>query len=65
MSGGGVFNADGQLLGVMVRATVLNGEPVLRVVRMGYIVQKLNAFYNALSISDKNKIGPFISEELN
>lgn len=65
MSGGGVFNADGQLLGIMVRSTELNGKPVLRVVRMSYIVQKLNNFYNTLSTSDKNKIGPFIRGELN
>lgn len=65
MSGGGVFNSDGQLLGVMVRATVLNGEPILRVVRMSYVVQKLNTFYNTLSISDKDKIRPFVSGELN
>lgn len=65
MSGGGVFNADGQLLGVMVRATILNGEPILRVVRMSYVVQKLTAFYNTLSLTDKNKIEPFISGEIN
>lgn len=65
MSGGGIFNADGQLLGVMVRATELNGEPILRVVRMSYVVQKLNAFYDTLSLSDKNKIRPFISGEIN
>jgi hypothetical protein len=65
MSGGGVFNADGQLVGIMVRATILNEEPVLRVVRMSYVVHKLNAFYNTLTISDKNKLQPFISGELN
>lgn len=65
MSGGGAFNADGQLLGIMVRATELNGKPVLRVVRITYIKQKLNTFYNALSLSNKNKIKPFISGELN
>ncbi|MDP3468834.1 MAG: serine protease [Daejeonella sp.] len=65
MSGGGVFNVDGQLLGVMVRATQLNGEPILRVVRMKFIRQKINAFYNTLSTSDKNKFRPFISGELN
>lgn len=65
MSGGGVFNVDGQLLGVMVRATDLNGEPILRVVRMKFIKQKINAFFNTLSASEKNKIRPFISGELN
>lgn len=65
MSGGGVFNVDGRLLGVMVRATELNGEPILRVVRMKFIKQKINSFYNTLSASDKNKFRPFISGELN
>lgn len=65
MSGGGVFNVDGQLLGIMVRATKLNDKPVLRVVRITYIKQKMNTFYNTLSLSDKNKIRPFISGELN
>lgn len=65
MSGGGVFNAEGQLLGVMVRATELNGEPVLRVVRMKYIKQKMYTYYQTLSITDKNKFRPFISGELN
>lgn len=64
MSGGGVFNADGQLLGIMVRATKWNDKPVLRVVRITYVKQKMNAFYNALSITNKNKMRPFISGEL-
>lgn len=65
MSGGGIFNAEGQLLGIMVRATELDGNPVLRAVRITYIKQKINAFYNALSVSNKNKIRPFINGELN
>jgi hypothetical protein len=65
MSGGGVFNADGKLIGVMVRATTLHGEPVLRAIRMSYVVQKLHDFYDTLKISDKNKLHPFISGELN
>jgi len=64
MSGGGVFNTDGQLLGIMVRATKLNGKPVLRVVRITYIKQKMNAFYNTLTVTNKNKMKPFISGEL-
>lgn len=65
MSGGGVFNVNGQLIGMMVRATELNGEPILRVVRMKFIKQKMDGFYNKLSTSDKNKINPFVSGELN
>ncbi|MCF6352789.1 MAG: serine protease [Cyclobacteriaceae bacterium] len=64
MSGGGVFNAQGQLLGISVRATTLGNEPILRVVRITYIKNKLSSFYNNLSSTDKNKLHPFISGEL-
>ncbi|TCC90099.1 serine protease [Pedobacter frigiditerrae] len=64
MSGGGVFNRNGQLLGIMVRATQLNGQPILRVVRIKYIKQKLISFYTSLSITDQAKLRPFISGEL-
>ncbi|RAJ25134.1 trypsin-like peptidase [Gelidibacter algens] len=64
MSGGGVFNSEGQLLGISVRATVLNNEPILRVVKMTYIWNKLSSFYNNLSTTDKNKLLPFVNGEL-
>lgn len=64
MSGGGVFNANGQLLGIMVRATKLNGEPILRVVRITYMKERIKSFYNFLTISDRIKIEPFINGEV-
>lgn len=64
MSGGGVFNANGQLLGIMVRATTLEGDPVLRVVRLKYIKTKMLNFYQKLTITNQNKFRPFISGEL-
>ncbi|MCF6348138.1 MAG: serine protease [Flavobacteriaceae bacterium] len=64
MSGGGVFNSQGQLLGISVRATTLENEPILRVVRITFIKDKLSSFYNNLSSTDKNKLHPFISGEL-
>jgi len=64
MSGGGVFNSEGQLLGISVRATTLNNEPLLRVVKITYIRDRLFSFYNNLSTTDKNKLRPFISGEL-
>ena len=64
MSGGGVFNSEGQLLGISVRAITLNNEPLLRVVRITYVRDKLLTFYNKLSTTDKNKLRPFISGEL-
>ena len=64
MSGGGVFNSEGQLVGVSVRATTLNDEPLLRVVKITYIRDKLLSFYDKLSSTDKAKLRPFISGEL-
>ena len=65
MSGGGVFNAAGQLLGIMVRASDKENAPrIIRVVKISYIKLKLEAFYNGLPESDRDKIRPFISGEL-
>jgi hypothetical protein len=65
MSGGGAFNSDGQLLGVMVRASDTENAPkVIRVVKITYIKSKLTAFYNGLSQGDKEIINPFINGEI-
>ncbi len=65
MSGGGVFNSNGQLLGIMVRASDHDKAPkIIRVVRISYIKSKINTFYSSLSIKDKGKIEPFINGEL-
>lgn len=65
MSGGGVFNSDGQLLGIMVRASDKENAPkIIRVVKTSYIKSKMSTFHNRLSEADKNKITPFISGEL-
>jgi hypothetical protein len=65
MSGGGVFNSDGQLLGIMVRASDNENAPkIIRVVKMSYIISTMKDFYNSLSETDKSKIRPFISGEI-
>lgn len=65
MSGGGVFNNSGKLLGVMVRAsTSSNAKNIVRVVKMDYIRNKMIDFFNSLSSSNKEIIGPFISGEI-
>lgn len=65
MSGGGVFNSDGQLLGIMVRSSDTENAPkIIRVVRITYIKSKLMDFYNGLSQTDKNKLSPFVRGEL-
>nr|WP_068888712.1 serine protease [Pedobacter panaciterrae] len=65
MSGGGVFNSDGQLLGIMVRSSNKEKAPkIIRVVKVSYIKSKMTGFYNSLSETSKQKIGPFITGEL-
>jgi len=65
MSGGGVFNSDGQLLGIMVRASDHEKAPkIIRVVKITYIKAKMVGFYNSLPETNRNKIRPFIGTEL-
>lgn len=65
MSGGGVFNSEGQLLGIMVRASNTKKVPnIIRVVKIAYIRAKLISFYNSLSELEKNKVKAFINGEL-
>jgi len=65
MSGGGIFNSEGQLLGIMVRASDKEGAPkIIRVVKISYIKAVLTEFYNGLSEADKIKVSPFIRGEL-
>lgn len=65
MSGGGVFNSDGQLLGIMVRASDRENAPkVIRAVKVSYIKDSMAGFYNGLPETDKHKIRPFINDEL-
>ncbi|OWK69215.1 hypothetical protein CBW18_18160 [Pedobacter sp. AJM] len=65
MSGGGVFNADGQLLGIMVRASDKENAPkIIRAVKIAHIKSTMIEFYNSLPETDKSRIRPFISGEL-
>lgn len=65
MSGGGVFNSAGQLLGIMVRASDKESAPkIIRVVKASYIKSKIVEYYNGLPENSKSKIRPFISGEL-
>jgi len=65
MSGGGVFNSEGQLLGIMVRASDQKNAPkIIRVVKTSYIQARMVEFYNGLLEASKNKVAPFIRGEL-
>jgi hypothetical protein len=65
MSGGGAFNSDGQLLGIMVRGSDAENAPrVIRVVKITHIKSKLTEFYNGLSQTNKEKINSLINGEI-
>ncbi|MEI3800328.1 MULTISPECIES: hypothetical protein [unclassified Chitinophaga] len=65
MSGGGAFNSEGQLLGIMVRASDKEKAPkIIRVVKVVYIKSRMVEFYNGLPETSKSKVRPFISGEL-
>lgn len=65
MSGGGAFNSEGQLLGIIVRASDTKNAPrIIRAVRISYIKSKMMEFYNSLSQTDKDKLRPFIDGEI-
>lgn len=65
MSGGGVFNTSGQLVGIMVRASDKEGAPnIVRAVRISYVRKKLSDYFETLSDEQKDRVRPFISGEL-
>ncbi|MPR37239.1 serine protease [Salmonirosea aquatica] len=65
MSGGGVFNSTGQLLGIMVRGSEVENVPrIIRAVKVSHINSKLKKFYSSLPQADKDKIRSYVSGEL-
>ena len=65
MSGGGVFNFQGQLLGIMVRASNQNKAPkIIRVVKVEYILKKLQQFLSTLGEEEKAYLLLFLEKEL-
>ena len=65
MSGGGAFNSNGQLLGIMVRASDTENAPkIIRAVKISHIKSKLTQFYNGLSQDEKDMLKPFLSGEI-
>jgi len=64
MSGGGVFDQDGRLLGVIVRASdERDGEQYVRAVRLTYAVQSLTSAFAELPPDDQAAIEPFLPAE--
>lgn len=57
MSGGGVFNLNGELIGIMVRASdTEEGPKIIRVIRITYIRDNLINFYKDLSNNEKENL---------
>ncbi len=63
MSGGGVFNQEGHLLGIMVRATDALEKGYIRAVRMSYVVAQVRQAWEA-SPADREKLAPYLNEEI-
>lgn len=63
MSGGGVFDRDGRLAGVMVRGSSVEGAPeIVRVVRASMIASRLAAAVAALPEATKAEVTPYLEQ---
>ena len=61
MSGGGVYNREGQQVGILVRASnELDGKQYVRAVRMTFVVDSLMSAYEELSDSKKAVISSYL-----
>ncbi len=60
MSGGGVYDRSGSLVGILVRGSYeYEGKQYVRAVRMTYVITSLMAAYEALSDSEKATVRPY------
>lgn len=65
MSGGGVFDEDGILVGIIVRASdERGGVQYVRAVRMTYVVGKLLAAFDALPADEKEAVRPYLEQDV-
>jgi len=61
MSGGGVFDRAGSLVGILERASYeYEGKQYVRVVRMTFVVASINSAYEALSESERAVVSPYL-----
>ena len=61
MSGGGVYNREGQQVGILVRASgEYDGKQYVRAVRMTFVVDSLMSAYEELSDSEKAVISSYL-----
>jgi hypothetical protein len=65
MSGGGVFDRSGSLVGILERASYeYEGKQYVRVVRMTYVVARINSAFEALSDSERAVVSPYLEAML-
>ncbi len=61
MSGGPVFGADGQLIGILVRASTQTAPPgYVRIVRLGLVAESLRQAHEALPPEENAAVTPFL-----
>jgi hypothetical protein len=61
MSGGGVYDRAGSLVGILERASYeYDGKQYVRCVRMTYVVARINSAFEALSDSERAVVGPYL-----
>lgn len=63
MSGGGVFNQEGQLVGIIVRSTNALDIGYVRAVRMSYIITQIRQVLLA-SPTDQEQLAPYLDKEI-
>jgi len=65
MSGGGAFNRQGQLVGIMVRMSLADVKtPIVRIVRMDHVVSKMHETIENMSVSELALISPYLDRSL-
>lgn len=61
MSGGGVYDRAGSLVGILVRASnEYDGQQYVRAVRMTFVVASLMSAFEALSDSERAAVSPYL-----
>jgi hypothetical protein len=61
MSGGGVYDRAGSLVGILERASYeYDGKQYVRVVRMTFVVARIMSAFEALSDSERDVVSPYL-----
>jgi hypothetical protein len=60
MSGGGAFDRNGRLVGILVRAGKTPTRTFVRAVRLSHLLDELTTAAGALSAADRTRAAPFL-----